>query len=113
MSTETPIPRAAILASAGDAVAAAAAVQEAEYGRCEIPDDLESMTCVCGTDIGRGDGFANSDTNAVEMDHGWDGKHFACQRCGRVFDQSQHDEASGLVLVVAGPQEFTPLAEQG
>ena len=78
------------------------------FGTCETPQYLDTLTCVCSSDTFHG-GFANATKDAVEVDQDWDSRHVACRSCGRVYDQAQHDEATGRVPMVAGPQPFTPM----
>ncbi|PPK90209.1 hypothetical protein CLV92_1255 [Kineococcus xinjiangensis] len=79
-----------------------------ETGVCRTPEYLDTLTCPCGNDT-CSTGLSHATTTAQEVDQDWDGRHVACRDCGRVMDLSTHDETSGTVHVVAGPQPFTPL----
>ncbi|WP_380162683.1 hypothetical protein [Kineococcus sp. R86509] len=82
------------------------------YGVCETSRYLDSLTCPCGNQP-HASGFYPSTMTAQEVspdrNGAWDERHVACASCGRVFDQTAHDETTGRVPVVAGPQTFTPL----
>jgi hypothetical protein len=69
--------------------------------------DTDAWDCPCGN-TPRSDGFVPSSIDAVEVEPNvggaWDGRLYACARCGRVADVTREGSP-----VVAGPQEFVPL----